>query len=1127
MLVRFTCPHCESHVAADETAAGACFVCPRCQARLLVPHRGVETGKLLGEFRVEAKIGSGGMGEVWRAFQESMDRRVALKILPPALTRDGDFVERFRREVRLLAQLDHPNIVTAISAGVEGDIHYLATAYVDGDNLEEVLKRQGKIPEAEALRIAQAVASALRHAWERHQLLHRDIKPSNIMLTRQGDVRLLDFGIGKSLKDDVAVTRSEAFVGTPNYMSPELASDAARVDSRADIYSLGVTLHHLLTGAVPFDATSVMGVLAKVLKEPLPPPRALEGSVSEACSRLVEGMTAPDRDRRYADWAGVLRDIARVRHGQMPQGPAIAIPRPGDGRLKKPHPVRAVHRGPGGHATAPPRRGALRRAVPAVTVVSVILSLAAVGIAVAVVRRNRAAPPPAKTAIARERMAPTPDSPATSSVAAADFPATPAAQRPARESPEEREQRELWEYAAAFARDNPEDFDRATEHFDRVAQRLAGTKYELMAAEEIQRLRKAKDDGVTAVLARLRDEAAPALRTNDFGAASTLYRTYKGPLWRESTGPRLREAMRLDEQGKAFTADQAKKASDTALLVVATTRQAAAHLAEGRPEAAWKTCRAFLDEPGRVGDVSAAVEFAAVLGGPSVGDAQVLDALKDLRGRDLSLSLNGGPRRPLRIAEVDGGMIRASFAGGDAGSLGFTPSDLSLADKYALLKDRPDAKATAALIQSLGMAQAGRFDPAAAAAGELPPCFGALATEMKTRRQSQREDEAAAECRRLFVAAGFKPASLDNDAVLRALPSDRASVPRLQMLQTALQRFLKDFDGTTFARDRVRLPAAIDHLIAQGLSASPLRGDRSSAARFTATNFDAVDKRVQDARSHTGLVVRCRAGGGGDYYDIDIALAALKPGTILRLAPGEHDRAKPIVIQADNVVVEGEGRLSCVLKIHARGCVLRNLHGPAGRAAGVTVDIGEASDGLCIVDSAIFRINHSLWCDGPVICNSVVRSCSVGRSYGRDIRNSTLIASGLLCERRFDLRDSIVWSPDSAPFHAPMAILSQVAFTVRDSVFAGLRGIACLSDGEKRTYLASLDDPGCFIKAENCLVAKPVFRDFDKGDLRLADGSPGKGAGPDGQDWGAQMNEDGLPVPPGCTRPPSFLPDQK
>lgn len=312
MRFKFQCERCDSRLEAESTQGGSRIECPGCGEAICVPHAKLQPGVTLGDFLIERPLGQGGMGTVFLARQQSLDRPVALKVLPQAMSRDRSLIERFTREVRMTARLDHPNIVTAHFAGEDDGFFYMAMSHIDGESLADRIDRDGPIPEAEALAIARKLVDALDYAWSQHQMLHRDIKPANIMLDRNQDVKLLDMGIAKSLADDAGLTSDGQFIGTPYYVSPEQARGESGLDARADIYSLGATLYHMLTGESPFAGKSGLQVLTCIVSETPPSVEEINPAVSSASSDLVQQLMAKNREDRPSDYArlrGQLDDL--------------------------------------------------------------------------------------------------------------------------------------------------------------------------------------------------------------------------------------------------------------------------------------------------------------------------------------------------------------------------------------------------------------------------------------------------------------------------------------------------------------------------------------------------------------------------------------------------------------------------------------------------------------------------------------------------------------------------------------------------------------------------------------------------------------------------------------------------
>lgn len=269
---------------------------------------------IVAGYEVVSKLGAGGMGVVYAARSRQSGQQVALKVLPSHLAHDNEYVERFLREVAIMQELDHPNIVSCVDVGFDEDrgIYFCAMEYVEGQTLQELLERKGVVEEREALTITLQIAQATQDAYYRG-LIHRDIKPGNIIITPEGVPKLLDLGLARDVSgEDVDLTLSGAFVGSPFYASPEQARGDRTLDIRTDIYSLGATLYHMVTGEPPFSGQSFAEILAKHLKEELPWPSNINPDVSERTSKLIEKMMAKDPADRHHTPQNVILDITAI-----------------------------------------------------------------------------------------------------------------------------------------------------------------------------------------------------------------------------------------------------------------------------------------------------------------------------------------------------------------------------------------------------------------------------------------------------------------------------------------------------------------------------------------------------------------------------------------------------------------------------------------------------------------------------------------------------------------------------------------------------------------------------------------------------------------------------------------------
>ena len=270
----------------------------------------------LGDFELKKRLGKGGMGEVFLARQISLDRMVALKTLSKELAKKGDFVARFEREAKSMAKIDHPNVVKIYAVDSFKGIHFAAIEYIDGKSVQNWLDHLGRLSIADAVYIAIVSAEALKHAHSQN-MVHRDIKPDNILITQKGIVKVADFGLAKAMDEDVSMTQSGTGLGTPLYMAPEQARNAKHVDERVDIYALGATLYHLLTGKLPFMANTALELILAKEKGTYPTARSLRSEIPERLDLIIDKMMAKDPNHRYKSCDEVIRDLVALGvHGE-------------------------------------------------------------------------------------------------------------------------------------------------------------------------------------------------------------------------------------------------------------------------------------------------------------------------------------------------------------------------------------------------------------------------------------------------------------------------------------------------------------------------------------------------------------------------------------------------------------------------------------------------------------------------------------------------------------------------------------------------------------------------------------------------------------------------------------------
>jgi serine/threonine protein kinase len=337
----------------------------------------IQPGQMLGPYRIINQIGRGGMANVYKAYQASVDRYVAIKVLPTQLAESKEFATRFHQEARIIAMLEHPHILPVFDYGESDGIAYFVMRYLDAGTLKDKMESGRPLPLNDIDRIFTQLAEALSYAHS-HGVVHRDLKPANALIDSFGNVFLTDFGIAKLLESaSPRLTQTDAVMGTPAYISPEQAQGQT-VDQRSDIYSLGIILYEMVTGSVPFIADTPLAVLFKHITDPLPLPSKVKPDVPESIEKVILKALAKNPQDRFATasefveaWKSALEEARMARTSRetvQPENryPATVVKRP-EPRLVVAPPVEKKSGAPVGWA------------VGCIAVVCLLLAVAGIG----------------------------------------------------------------------------------------------------------------------------------------------------------------------------------------------------------------------------------------------------------------------------------------------------------------------------------------------------------------------------------------------------------------------------------------------------------------------------------------------------------------------------------------------------------------------------------------------------------------------------------------------------------------------------------------------------------------------------------------------------------------------------
>jgi len=313
-------PHAAPAEAPSAAAADDEPAVPEPAPEIHQPPPGAGTGvyKKFAQFELIRRIGEGSMGALFETWDTQRQLRLALKVLPKKLAADKEFFQRFKREINTLSTLNHPNIVKFYGAGEHQGYTYYCMEFIDGESLQKRIDHEDRLPQSESLRICGDIARALSHAHSKG-VIHRDIKPENVLLSKKGDVKVTDFGLAKSRDEESKLTVAGTSIGTPYDLSPEQAMGLTDIDQRADLYSLGVTMYHLLTGKLPFDAKSSTQVMMMHVEAQPPDPRGINPGLSRGLCQVILKLMEKEPKNRYSSADSIVDVVDRLLNFKPPE----------------------------------------------------------------------------------------------------------------------------------------------------------------------------------------------------------------------------------------------------------------------------------------------------------------------------------------------------------------------------------------------------------------------------------------------------------------------------------------------------------------------------------------------------------------------------------------------------------------------------------------------------------------------------------------------------------------------------------------------------------------------------------------------------------------------------------------
>ncbi len=745
-------------------------------------------------FEILDRLGTGGMANVWKARQVSLDRIVAIKTLSRQFSTDPSDVQNFIAEAQSAARLKHPGIVQVYDANAIQGLYYIVMEFIDGRTVGEHIRIKGRLEEKDVLRIARSVAEALDHAWRKEGLIHCDIKPDNIMIDADGTVKVADLGLARTIRALRAQRTAEEVMGTPSYMSPEQVEGRPDLDCRADIYSLGATLYYALTGVELFGGYPYTDILRMQLFEQVSDPMDLSPKVSRMCSALIERMLAKDPGHRPRNWEELLDELARVQKHKMPR------------RILPSHAVSTIRRSPkreppsrrrnlvmatrdGTLPATPARRVRPTSPTPTRVVLLVVLVLLAMVFALM---------QPAQNAIRRRKSL------------------DAQARRQAEEQAVARRLGEaLLQEVRNFIRDNPGRYDEAIARCEALASRCVESAVTAQARSEADRLRSEKQRAIRDVLDGLRLRAEPLSHAGNFLEAARVYEEYSGLLALETAEDRRTWADRLRERHRQAEEERKQREAAAETRWKNLLEEAISYLLARGPGSVLRLLENALTDTALASRKEEMERLIATLRSADAIEERVLASFKAQAGKPVTVVLHGKKHLLTVLDARDGRIICEEVIhtpqGKETRGVRFSPTDLPLADRIDRMGTDDDPGV--ALGKGLLWLNAGVHAAARDCFSRTDPLLREpLLRAVDAEPQKLLELQAEKDLVRILDAAGIVVGLFDADAWLQAVTNRTVNRETARRLREEARAFRARYGNTAFANRAERILDALERL---------------------------------------------------------------------------------------------------------------------------------------------------------------------------------------------------------------------------------------------------------------------------------------------------------------------------
>ncbi len=730
-------------------------------------------------FELLGKIGRGGMAEVWRARQISLDRVVAVKFLnPQASCNPGDH-DRLLAEAHAAAHLKHPGIVQVYDAGIADGIPYFVMEYIAGYSVGQWLRRKKVLPVDDALVVVEYVAQALNYAWKTSAIIHCDIKPDNIMVDLDGAIKVADLGLARSieaLKNEPG--EKVEVMGTPGYISPEQSGGILDLDCRTDIYSLGATLYHLTTGKRMFESHSDTAAMDLQVTGHVADPLLQRPDLPLGYAWLMDKMLVKDRKYRYPDWDAVLIDIDRAKNGDLPKRP---FPVTGTSTITRSDKRERMTREWMQQKHFQEIRRTWMRRIP---MVAAVLVMALLSLFILLQSRGRRDPTPRVSAV----------EPAAPPVADGITPPNTDAS-----SEEQDAARDLYIYVMDWMKQNPGRHEEAIRRLSHVAEETRGTKYSLMAEDAIAFLRDSRRVAIENTWEEIMAEVDSLVASQQYQQAVRYALEYDGP-WREELQQSLQtRAVELQRRAAAYEAERERAAEETDRRLRTHIDEVSDILLTGSIEDALAYVEPHAEEPAPELErhQQELVDLVNVLQAALALDDEVLASFIPQTGEELTILFDDGPKTYfVRAIRDDRLRLERRLEGGARVEFEYGVQDLAVEEYLARLGDRD--RDDVALLAGWHAYRNHDFAEAADCFAKTHPLLATpLTVRVTEAHREQQEDEARREFDRLLQTLEVEARPPDHAGILHSVRElDAGQIP--VSLREWAQRFQETHAGTGF-----------------------------------------------------------------------------------------------------------------------------------------------------------------------------------------------------------------------------------------------------------------------------------------------------------------------------------------